>query len=135
MTNTEIAPLALPAYQVVGPIQHISERPESSTYRQIVMGLQAAVAIFVFSAIVLFSVMPAHASTGMRINPAVELDTTQVQDDRGPSTFYRVAGDGDVPDAVADCLTSKGWAGKDDGMAAIYAPTAVIIKCGGTVSR
>lgn len=131
MTNIEIAPLPRIAIPVVGPTSPIP----SSTYRQIVMGLQAAIAIGVFAAFVLFSALPAHAAPGMRINPAAELDTTQIQDDRGPSTFYRLAGDGDSPDPVAECLSRLGWVGKDDGMPAIYAPTVVIKDCGGTVSR
>lgn len=135
MTNIEIAPLPRIAIPVVGPTSPIVR---TSRYREIVMGLQAAIAIGVFAAFVGLSVVPAHATPGMHINPAAELDTTQIIDHRGidPDTFYRVAGEGDVPDLVADCLTALGWSGKDDdGMAAIYAPTVVIKDCGGTVSR
>jgi hypothetical protein len=131
MTSTGIPALNITP-TVVGPTQAI---PTTSAYHQIVMGLQAAVAIGIFAAIVLFSVFPAHAAS-MTINPDADLDTTQVVDhrDADPDTFYLVLNE-DAPDAVADCLTELGWRGKfDDGMPAIYAPTVVIRDCGGDVS-
>lgn len=73
-------------------------------------------------------VLTAVAAAAVALAPAV--DYTQ---DPEPQTYYLIpGGDGNEADPVAGCLLRLGWHGRaDDGLAAIYAPTAVIRNCGG----